>query len=159
MNERVVSDLSQRLNRMVIVGTVEELDGAAALVKVRFGPEAVSDWLPIVQLGSKDVSIWAPPMRGTQVIVLSPGGDTTKGLVMPGPYSGNAPDNRADAVRITMPGCDIDISGGEAKVTVATARFSGDVIVDGDVVAGGISLRNHIHGGVLPGAADTDKPS
>lgn len=159
MSGRDIADLQRRLNRMVIVGTVEELDGARAMVRVRFGPEAVSDWLPIVQLGSKDVAIWAPPMEGSQVVVVSPGGDTTKGLVMPGPYSGNAPDARGDAVRLTMPGCDIAISGGVATVTVATAKFSGDVIVDGDVIAGGVSLRTHTHGGVIPGGADTQQPN
>lgn len=155
-----LSEALRRLEHLIKVGTVEDFDGGKAAVRVRWGPDAdaVSGWLPIIQLGSKDVRIWAPPVVGSQVVVLSEGGDTARGMVMPGPYSGNAPDDRGEAVRVTMPGLDLEISGGVATLTVSTVHFSGDVIVDGDVVAGGISLREHVHGGVMAGSSNTAQP-
>lgn len=42
-------------------------------------------------------------------------------------------------------------SGGDAS-------FSGSVIVDVDVTANGVSLHNHVHGGVVPGGGNTGAP-
>ncbi|WP_300540311.1 phage baseplate assembly protein V [uncultured Nocardioides sp.] len=140
-----VSEALRRIEHLIRVGTVEEFDGGKAAVRVRWGPDddSVSDWLPIVQLGSKDVTIWAPPVVGSQVTVLSEGGDTARGLVMPGPYAGNAPDDRGEAVRLTMPGLDLEIAGGVATVTVSTAKFVGNVEVDGDLkVTGSTDLTS-----------------
>ncbi|MBB3811468.1 Gp138 family membrane-puncturing spike protein [Pseudochelatococcus contaminans] len=39
-----------------------------------------------------------------------------------------------------------------------TVALKGDFIVDGDVIARGVSLLNHVHGGVMSGPANTDKP-
>lgn len=46
------------------------------------------------------------------------------------------------------------------KVTLDTpdTHITGDVLVDGDVVASGVSLVNHVHSGVVPGPANTGKP-
>lgn len=46
----------------------------------------------------------------------------------------------------------IDVKG---SVTVTAA---GNVTVQGDVVADGISLKNHVHGGVQPGGGNTAGP-
>jgi hypothetical protein len=51
--------------------------------------------------------------------------------------------------------------GGEGGVITGTIRLeSGDIIVTGgDVIADGISLKTHIHGGVDSGSSNTDPPS
>lgn len=46
-----------------------------------------------------------------------------------------------------------------ATVDTPTAHFTGNVNVDGDVVASGVSLVHHVHGGILRGGALTDPPS
>lgn len=49
---------------------------------------------------------------------------------------------------------DIDIiAGGTVTITAP-----GSVIVNGDVIADGISLKTHVHGGIKPGPADTGGP-
>lgn len=165
MTDFATAELMRIVSQTVMVCTVQELDPSAARAKVSFGGDAKSAWLPFTQLGSKDVRIWAPPVVGSQVVVLSPGGDTARGIIMPGPFDGAAPDDRASSVRLTMPGIDIQMDGGVLSVTLTTAEITGDLTIDGDVVctgdvtASGISLVNHTHGGVTRGGAFTDPPS
>lgn len=57
------------------------------------------------------------------------------------------------------------VGGTEMEVTPGGVRIKGDVQVDGsitttgDVTAGGISLRNHRHGGVQAGGSQTGTPT
>ncbi|RYH04127.1 phage baseplate assembly protein V [Salipiger sp. IMCC34102] len=154
-----VSELMRIVERMVIIGTVVELDPTAARVKVSLGPGVVSGWLPFAQLGSKDVRIWVPPVKGSQVVVFSPGGNTARGIVYPGPYDGVAPDDRDSAVSLSMPGLDLSVVGGVATIELSTMNVKGNIIVDGDVVASGVSLTGHTHSGVTGGGSNTGGPS
>lgn len=130
MSDYAISEILRRIERMVVVTTVVELDRANGRAKVKWADQATSDWLPIAQLGSNALKVWFPPEAGTQVVVLSPGGDTTKGIVYPGPFMGAPP----------------------------AGNFEGLITGTGDVTASGISLVNHVHGGILPGPSDTGKP-
>lgn len=154
-----VSELMRVVERMVIIATVLELDPVTARVRVSLGPGVPSAWLPFAQLGSKDVRIWVPPVVGSQVVVFSPGGNTARGIVFPGPYDGSAPDDRAETIRLSMPGLDLVVAGGVATVEVSTLQVNGNVIVDGDVVASGVSLVSHTHGGVQSGGSSTGGPN
>lgn len=44
----------------------------------------------------------------------------------------------------------------EGKIIVTGSDIT---VTGGDVIADGISLKNHVHGGVSPGAANTGKPA
>lgn len=48
--------------------------------------------------------------------------------------------------------------GGQVNLDASKVNIGCDVIVDGDVVASGISLVNHVHGGVDTGPGKTKKP-
>lgn len=80
---------------------------------------------------SFNVGTMLSPVTRRILSVLSPGGDTTKGIVYPGPFAGGVP----------------------------AGNFDGAFTGVGDVVASDISLVNHVHGGITPGPADTGKPS
>jgi phage baseplate assembly protein gpV len=149
-----IAQLAQAIERVVMVGTVTEIDAPAARVRVSLGTDAVSDWLPFVQFGSATVRVWIPPVVGSQVTVFSPGGDTTRGLVFPGPFDGSAPDDRTEAVRISMPGVDLELVGGVLRVLAGSID-----VPNGDVVASGVSLVNHTHGGIKPGPGSTAVPN
>lgn len=56
----------------------------------------------------------------------------------------------ADKVKITAP---------EIVLDTPTVHCTGDVLVDGDVIAQTISLTEHIHGGVQTGSASTAPPT
>jgi len=153
-----LSEVMRIVERMVIIGTVVEFDPAVAKARVSLGAGVVSGWLAIAQMGSKDVRIWVPLVVGSQVVVFSPGGDTARGIVYPGPYDGAAPDDRDSSIRLSMPGVDIAVNGGVATVSLTTMKVTGNIIVDGDVIASGISLVNHVHGGVQGGGSSTGGP-
>ena len=129
MSDYALSELMRRVERMVVVATVTAREGKK--VKVAWADGVESGWLSLAQLGSKDQKFWIPQNAGDQVVVLSPGGDTTKGIVYPGPFAGAAP----------------------------AGNFDGTFTGVGDVVASGISLVNHVHPGDGSGPGDTGKPS
>lgn len=52
----------------------------------------------------------------------------------------------------------LDLHGNMLKSTADGFEITGKVVVSGDVIAGGISLQNHVHGGVTIGAAETSPP-
>jgi phage baseplate assembly protein V len=128
MSEFTLSQLMQAVERMVMLATVTRRAGS--MVKVKWADGAESDWLHLAQLGSGAQKFWIPQEKDDQVVVLSPGGDTTKGIVYPGPFRGAAP----------------------------AGNFEGEFTGNGDVVASGISLVNHVHGGVSSGTSTTGEP-
>ena len=128
MSEFALSQIMQAIDRMIMIATVIERDGDR--VRVSWADGAPSDWLALAQLGSKNQQFWIPQNAGDQVLVLSPGGDTTKGIVYPGPFAGPAPAGNFNGV------------------------FSGA----GDVIASGVSLVSHAHAGDGSGAGDTGPP-
>ncbi|GHE88289.1 hypothetical protein GCM10016455_05530 [Aliiroseovarius zhejiangensis] len=128
MSDFALSEIMRRIERMVVVATVVEADGDK--VKVEWAGGVTSDWLKVAQLGSQDQKFWIPKTPGTQVVVISPGGDTTKGIVFPGPFAGGVP----------------------------AGNFDGTFTGTGDVVADGISLVTHTHGDTMPGTGSTGQP-
>ncbi|SMX27291.1 Phage-related baseplate assembly protein [Pelagimonas phthalicica] len=134
MSEFALSQIMQAIERMVRVATVSRRQGDR--VKVMWADGAESAWLKLAQLGSNEQKFWIPQNEGDQVLVLSPGGDTTQGIVYPGPFIGGAPGQNFHG----------------------DFTFQGTVQGQGDVVASDISLVEHVHKDVTPGASDTGKP-
>lgn len=52
----------------------------------------------------------------------------------------------------------INVGGGSGATIDGSIALTGTVKADQDVTSGGISLQNHVHGGVQTGDYDTDKP-
>ena len=129
MDNFTAGQMMQAIERMVQFATVVERAGKN--VRVRWSSGGESAWLPLAQLGSASLKFWIPQDAGDQVLVLSPGGDTVRGVVYPGPIIGAAP----------------------------AGNFSGVISGTGDVVASGVSLVSHVHGGVNRGRSNTDPPS
>lgn len=128
MSDYAIAQLMQKIENLIRIATVIERDGDRA--KVDWGNDTPSAWLKIAQLGSEELKFWIPPSPGTQVVVFSPGGDTTKGVIFSGPFAGGVP----------------------------AGNFAGTITGAGDVIASSISLVEHVHGGILPGPADTEGP-
>lgn len=91
-NDFIVSELSRRLNNIIKIGTVFEIDPVKAKVRVRIG-ELNSDWRPWAT-GSKHQ--WSMPQVGESVMMLSPSGETGDGIVIPSLYSTKNPPPSSD---------------------------------------------------------------
>lgn len=167
------------------LGTIAELDLAAARCRVKTG-DLLSDWIPwfVPRVGT--TIEWSAPAAGEQGMLICPDGDTIGAVFLRGVYSDTfaAPDSAAHMHLVRFPdGTEIRYddqahaltatlaSGGTAEVTAyggvtvnANVVINGDVQVNGtltaseDVIADGISLVSHTHGGVDAGADSTGVP-
>lgn len=160
---RRLSDLERRLANGQRYGTITAVDPAGGRAKVTFGGETESAWLPIAVARAAGAKVWAPPIVGEQVMVFSPGGDTAQGVICGSlPSDANpSPSSDGAAYTIHLPGgVTLNVAGAAIEIAApGQVKITGDVIVSGgDVVADGISLKHHVHGGIFRGGARTNEP-
>lgn len=164
-----ISELERRQSTLIRLGTVTEVDHAAARCRVQTG-EITTDWLPWFVPRAGVVIEWSAPSVGEQVMLLSPGGDTHGAVALRGVYSDAFPapassdtlhlvrfpdgaqveyDHAAHALKATMPG------GGTAEITAdggvtvnGPLTVNGDVQVNGDVgISGQAEAQVDVIGG------------
>lgn len=174
-----ITDLLRRLENLIRLGTIAAVDHAAARCTVSTGGLSVPN-LPWLALRAGDSSDWDPPTVGEQCILFSPSGEPALGIALVGLYSQQrpAPSNSATVRRRKYPdGAVIDYdhathtlsatlpAGGKAQLTapggvsiLGDVDITGLVTVSDDVIAAGISLVNHLHGGVQGGPSKTGAP-
>lgn len=129
--------------------------------------------------------VWSPPSEGEQVLLLAPDGQVGGAIALLGIVQDAFPplgatnaemiefadgarityDPEAGALSAVLPAgatAEIEAPGGitlRGNVTIeGTVTVSETLTAQQDVVAAGISLKNHLHGGVASGAAKTAKP-
>jgi phage baseplate assembly protein V len=68
------------------------VDYAKARIRVKSG-DLESNWVPWVTGSTKGKREWNPPKEGEQVVLLSPGGDMTQAVVLPGIFADNQSAN------------------------------------------------------------------
>lgn len=174
-----ITDLLRRLENLIRLGTIAAVDHQAARCTVRTGGLSVPN-LPWLALRAGDSSDWDPPTVGEQCILIAPSGEPALGIALVGLYSQQlpAPSNSATVRRRKYPdGAVIDYdhashalsatlpAGGKAQLTapggvtiLGNVDITGTVTVSADVVASGISLVTHKHGGVQTGSGTTAVP-
>ncbi|MGR3435270.1 MAG: phage baseplate assembly protein V [Shimia sp.] len=141
--EYAVAEIDRKLAQVVQIGRVTSVDPGAARVVVEVAG-IPSPPIPFAQMaaGGKQF-VWMPEV-GEQVSVLAPGGELGQGVVLGAIFQGNASSSNPDEPHIELQGGNMTING--------------TLVVTGDVIAGGISLKTHTHGGVLPGGSHTGGP-
>lgn len=145
------AEADRRIANVLSVGTIVSIDNATGRARVRVGDLETLP-IPVMQLRSGAIRMHWMPSVGEQVTIAAPSGDVARGFVMGSlPIDGNmvAPD----AASPTM-----DLGGGTLRV-IGRLYVDGDIEVTGDVVASGISLVHHTHGGVQQGGANTKEPN
>jgi phage baseplate assembly protein V len=181
-----LTDVQQRLANLMRVGKVQEVDHAAARLRVAFGSGNVSSWVPWMTSRAGATREWNPPAVGEQVVLMNPSGQDNAGFAMPGGiYRNDAPANGTDpgnieldlpeagawiirvgnvVIRAANNTAKITVGGKSIEVTPSKVLIVGDVEVTGkinttgDVIAGSISLQTHKHGGVQSGSSQTSTP-
>lgn len=141
---RALSDADRRLANVVRFGRIASVDAGAARAVVDFG-DFKSPPLPVGQLSAGAIQFWWMPSVGEQVLVACEGGDVAQGCIVASIYAGNAPSADGSTPHIALGG--------------GNMTMHGNLIVNGDVVADGVSLKNHTHSDVLTGPANTGKPN
>jgi len=174
-----ITDLLRRLDNLIRLGTIAAVDHQAARCTVSSGGLRIPN-LPWLALRAGASSDWDPPTVGEQCILLGPSGEPAQGIALIGLYSRQrpAPSNSANLRRRTYPdGAVIDYdhashtltatlpNGGKAQLVapggvsiLGDVDITGTVTVSEDVIAAGISLVNHVHGGVQGGPSNTGAP-
>ncbi|MCJ7454039.1 MAG: phage baseplate assembly protein V [Wolbachia endosymbiont of Homalodisca vitripennis] len=80
-----ISELNRKLANIIRIGLVKEIDYEKAKVRVKIG-DIVTDYLPwITSKAGKDRD-WSPPDIDEQVVVFSPLGELSLGVVLGGIY-------------------------------------------------------------------------
>ena len=79
------SNLSRLLQNLIRLGTIAQVEGAKA--RVQLGPKLTTEWLNWITQRAGSTCAWSAPTVGEQVIVFSPGGDLTRGIILPALYS------------------------------------------------------------------------
>jgi phage baseplate assembly protein V len=156
-------------NKTIRYGIVSSVDPAAHAVRVAFEDEdgMVSDLLPVLVTGSAGNKDYALPDVGDRVICAFLPNGVSSGFVLGAVYSqANLPPNADPDVRSVQfsDGATVAYNRKTHALTISTTgsvniTTAGNVNVTGDVIADGVSLKNHTHGGVEPGGGSTGAPN
>ena len=159
-------------------GRIASVDLAAGRLTVALG-EMETHAVRWFTGGSGDTRVWSRPRVGEQVLLLAPGGDIAGAVALRGldcdafPPIGDdarelirfadgaviAYDPDAHKLEAVLPaGATVSIVAPGGVTIDADVRITGDLIVDKDVVAGTVSLRDHLHQGVQAGGSVSGKP-
>lgn len=89
-----ISELSRKLANIIRIGIVKEVDYEKAKARVKIG-EFLTDFLPWITSRAGEERSWLPPSINEQVVILSPLGELSLGVVLAGIYQQNysAPEN------------------------------------------------------------------
>lgn len=183
--EDIPADAST-LIRLGTIATVD-LAAARCTVRIGDPDEddAVSPPVRWLALRAGKTRRWSPPSEGEEVVLLCPDGQIGNGVALCGLFNDNFPapaddetdvieyedgariayDPASHALTAVLPAggtASIEAPGGitlKGDVTIdGTLHASGQIDSDADVQAAGISLKNHKHGNVQAGAAQTGTP-
>lgn len=140
-----LAETDRVLSNMIRLGTVAQLDTAAARVRVDLGG-VLTDWIPWLAARAGATRAWSAPRAGEQVVLLAPYGDLGQAVALPGVYSDQHPapaDNEAieavqypDGTRVTYDsGAHVlTVNAGSARVvvncTAASVNASGSITLN-----------------------------
>ena len=152
------------------LGIVSSVDAATYTARVLLQPEGVlSGWLPILSpwIGA-GWGMACPPGIGDQVMVLPQEGEAEHGVIIgrlwsqtqvtPGTPVGELwlVHGSGSFLKLHQDGT---VEGNAARWNLTgDLHVTGQVVASGDVLAGSISLQNHVHGGVMSGSGATGLP-
>jgi phage baseplate assembly protein gpV len=159
---RAAAEADRMIANICQVGYVTAVDNATSRVRVRIG-DLDTALIPVMQIRSGTIRLHWMPSVGEQVTVNAPGGDMARAYVAGSiVIDGNAVAPDAASPTMDLGGGTLRVIGnlyvdGDVEIT-GKIDVTGPVTCDADVVATGISLKTHRHGGVATGTGQTGVP-
>ena len=163
-------ELERRINNLIQVGTVVEIDESRALARVNILGR-VTDFLPVKMIGNSFIKVFIPIRVNEQVLVVCPFGNANSGFIVPSIFnvnckepSGSNPDTAiiefAGGVRIDSDGESVNVTAPvNVNVTAATATVTatntiitsettnnGNVTINGNLAVNGNIAMNGANG-------------
>lgn len=116
---------------MLRLGVISELDAKNARVKVKIG-ELTTTWIPWTTSRAGATRTWSAPRPGEQVLVISPFGDFTQGVVSSSIYQKNhpAPADSEDDETIDFPDGSFINYNSKTNTLTVTVSNDGNVIIN-----------------------------
>ncbi|MBD0392138.1 phage baseplate assembly protein V [Wolbachia endosymbiont of Pentalonia nigronervosa] len=92
-----IAELQRKLANVIRIGIVKEIDYEKAKVRVKVG-EFLTDFLPWIASRAGEERMWVPPSIDEQVVIFSPLGELSLGVVLAGIYQQKytAPENKKE---------------------------------------------------------------
>ena len=168
-----VAELKRKIGNIVRQGTVTKVDHEKARVKVESGG-MITDWIPWLTARAGNDRNWHPPEEKEQVVLLSATGAADQYVAIPALYQeAFKPPSTDEHVSVTQyqDGAMVsyDRKAHKMKINLPDEKAEiriiakGNIHVEGDVIADGISLIHHTHpqngGDHYGGGTNTGKPS
>lgn len=152
-----MAELDRRIANIAQVGRVIEIDSAKMRARVQIG-DLNTAMIPVSQAMSGAIRIHWMPSVGEQVMVYAPSGEMAAAVIQGAvPQTGSAVADDEQHPTIDLGNAELVITG-NIKIT-GDIEIIGTVTVTEDVVADGVSLVTHTHGGVVSGGSNTAEPN
>jgi len=156
-------ELERKLNNIIQVGTVVEIDKSKALARVNILGR-VTDFLPVKMIGNSFVKVFIPIRVNEQVLVFSPFGNANSGFIIPSIFnvnckepSGSNPDKAiiefSGGVRIDSDGStvnviapvNVNVTAATATITAANTIITSETANNGNVtINGNLTVNGNI---------------
>ncbi len=164
------AELNRRLENLIRLGTIAEVNHAARTLRVKCG-DLLTNWLPWPADIGRNYRRWRPLRKDTQVVLACPSGDLAQAVIVQILYTNT----------LTAPNVDPDVdliqfedgsyiehnasantlkvhAAGEMTLSYTHLHLEGPVTqTGGDMTSDGISAQNHTHTEQGDGA-DVSKP-
>ncbi|GAB6045082.1 hypothetical protein JCM11957_06800 [Caminibacter profundus] len=137
-----MTEFKRLIGNLIQIGTVTEVKSALGLALARVNILGrVTDFLPVLMWANDFVKVWMPIRVGQQVVVLSPFGNASSGIILPSIYNkGCKEPSSVDDKKVV-----IDFANGvriesDGENITANAPLSINLIAGGgiNILAGGV---------------------
>jgi len=162
-------ELERRINNLIQVGTVVEIDEGRALARVDILGR-VTDFLPVKMIGNSFVKVFIPIRINEQVLVVCPFGNANSGFIVPSIFnvnckepSGSNPDTAiiefAGGVRIDSDGKTVNVTAPvnvNVTATTATVSAANTIITSATTNNGNVTINGNltVNGNIAMNGAD-----
>jgi len=161
--ERRIAEQDRRSRNRRRTGTITVVDNTKGLARVKIGggeKPYLSPWVPWKEVSAGGTSTHIPPTIGQQVDLVSESGDLTDAVIDFSTHSNANPRPHDGPEAVIVHGGTRIVLGDGAVQIIGDVTIKGDLVIEGSrVTHNGTNVGDtHVHGGILPGPADTATP-